>query len=931
MKKFYIFFLLLLLPTWMYAQIPTDSLVVYYPFNGDTIDHSGNGKDCSIVGNVTWGTDRFGNTTGAINFDECTRVERTNFPEIHRVDGQELSICYWFNPSRWEGPMSIVSNRDDPNGINWGSGREDLSGKIGLNTWEISNYSPSVNKWTFFVATISSDGTLKMYINGHLDTTHYSFSYRTYDPTVVQHLCIGSNPGFAECFSGLVDDVRLYNRALSGAEVLALFHEDDMVAYYPFNKNANDESGHDINGTVFGAVLTTDRFENDSSAYDFNGVDNQIAISTNFFNVGRQEYTITGWFNSHNVDQIQQTLFNTIPHGGVSVTLNYSNSGGTVDYFLSSHPEVTGWDICAEEHGTYSGYQNDQWYNFAFTKNGDLYTLYINGNLDDTLRSSIIPVNYMCGLRIGATYISPEYFNGKLDDFSIYSRALTEQEIKSLYGNYRQQIVSITDIPNDQGVKVRIKWNKIYLDSAGTAPQITSYGVWRKIPPGMSVTKRLPSPMSIMNDTLGVLYDYLGTVNATQSPSYNFVAQTLQDSSESGTNAETFLITAHTSDPNVYYISDAAMGYSVDNIAPSPVTSLAALWQTGPYVNVSWNPNQTDQDFHRYEIYKSTTKNFVPTLGLRIGSSINPEYQDADVTDGYRYYYQVLCVDHNGNHSQSPEVYTSGNPINRTVSLNNAWNMISVPLDVNDFSKPALYPMAISNAFQYDGTYKSADTLQIGKGYWIKVGTSQEHSMPGYLFNYVNINVKSGWNMIGSISEPVLVSNISSDPPEMTTSEYFEFNNSYQIATVITPGKGYWVKVENDGKLILSLSTIKSTTGKIKIIHNSELPPAPPEIISSEQMIPNEFILTQNYPNPFNPTTIVKYGLPEDANVTLSVFNTLGQEVGLLVSGFQKAGYHEVNFNAFGLTSGVYFYRIQAGEQNSGKAYTETKKLLLMK
>ena len=89
--------------------------------------------------------------------------------------------------------------------------------------------------------------------------------------------------------------------------------------------------------------------------------------------------------------------------------------------------------------------------------------------------------------------------------------------------------------------------------------------------------------------------------------------------------------------------------------------------------------------------------------------------------------------------------------------------------------------------------------------------------------------------------------------------------------------------------------------------------------------IPDHFLLSQNYPNPFNPSTTIKYALPQASHVSLSVFNILGQRVASLVDGRQEAGYHEVNFNASSLTSGVYFYRLQAGN------FVQTKKLILMK
>jgi hypothetical protein len=88
---------------------------------------------------------------------------------------------------------------------------------------------------------------------------------------------------------------------------------------------------------------------------------------------------------------------------------------------------------------------------------------------------------------------------------------------------------------------------------------------------------------------------------------------------------------------------------------------------------------------------------------------------------------------------------------------------------------------------------------------------------------------------------------------------------------------------------------------------------------------PTEFSLAQSYPNPFNPTTTIRYGLPRAARVRMEVFSIIGEKVALLVDGPQIAGYHEVTFNAAGLASGSYVYRIVAGD------YVATKKLVLLK
>jgi hypothetical protein len=90
-------------------------------------------------------------------------------------------------------------------------------------------------------------------------------------------------------------------------------------------------------------------------------------------------------------------------------------------------------------------------------------------------------------------------------------------------------------------------------------------------------------------------------------------------------------------------------------------------------------------------------------------------------------------------------------------------------------------------------------------------------------------------------------------------------------------------------------------------------------------VIPADFSLAQNYPNPFNPETTIEFGLPEDSKVTVTVFNVLGQVVTSLVDTEMPAGYHVVNWDAGETASGIYFYRIQAGE------YTATKRMVLMK
>ncbi len=93
----------------------------------------------------------------------------------------------------------------------------------------------------------------------------------------------------------------------------------------------------------------------------------------------------------------------------------------------------------------------------------------------------------------------------------------------------------------------------------------------------------------------------------------------------------------------------------------------------------------------------------------------------------------------------------------------------------------------------------------------------------------------------------------------------------------------------------------------------------------NELGLPKEFSLRQNYPNPFNPSTNIEFALPEQAEVSLKVYNLLGREIYTLVSEKMNAGNHKVEFNASGLSTGLYFYRIQAG------SFIQTKKMMLIK
>jgi hypothetical protein len=95
--------------------------------------------------------------------------------------------------------------------------------------------------------------------------------------------------------------------------------------------------------------------------------------------------------------------------------------------------------------------------------------------------------------------------------------------------------------------------------------------------------------------------------------------------------------------------------------------------------------------------------------------------------------------------------------------------------------------------------------------------------------------------------------------------------------------------------------------------------------IEVEIVAPSSFALEQNYPNPFNPSTTIRFSIPVETEVHLNVYNTLGQEVAEIINSRLKEGYHEIEFDAGTLTSGIYFYRLEA------EKFVDVKKMIIIK
>jgi endonuclease/exonuclease/phosphatase family metal-dependent hydrolase len=268
-----------------------------------------------------------------------------------------------------------------------------------------------------------------------------------------------------------------------------------------------------------------------------------------------------------------------------------------------------------------------------------------------------------------------------------------------------------------------------------------------------------------------------------------------------------------------------------------------------------------------------------------------------------------------------------------TSVMEDGWNLVSLPVMLVGTPIVEVYPASISEAYTFQSEYIVTDSMHHGVGYWLRFRGADSSVFADEPILDDTIPVRAGWNMIGSISSPVPVNTIFSNPSGLVTSRFFGYSNGYLIADTIMPGRGYWVKSDTDGVLILSSHLSANSAIHIRVVPTGELPPSPPSGQAQPGfLVPKVYTLEQAYPNPFNPSTTIRFQLPSDSRVTLKVYNLLGQVVATLVNKMERSGYKQVEWNASSFSSGIYFYHLEATSvANPGNSFTQVKKIVLLK
>ena len=436
------------------SYVPTNGLVGYWPFNGNANDESGNGNN-GVVNNCISISDRNNYSNSAYQFGNSSSINVSMTLQLFQLPTRTFSC--WF---RANGPQSggrIYETSFMNGGIAFYNGNV-------LDTWyaysqhccNINNINGgSLNQW-HHLASIADDvtGLTKVYLDGNLIATSdgYPAGGGCNIPSAWQwqqgfmKFGLGANN---ESFNGDIDDIAIYNRALTPQEITQLFTgqviptylpTNGLLGWWPFNGNANDESGNGNHGVVNGATLSSDRFGNANGAYSFDGISSKIqGLSNPQLNINNNR-TISVWFKSTSNIEEDQGIFgvsslNTNGHNGYYfylqstgklISLEDNWNGTTIGG--PSNP-TSGWSGAISNDSNYKN--SNVWHHLISIKKNDTTRLYIDGVLQN-INTNRLPSFNNSFLIWGYTNCNNQYFKGEIDDCALWDRALTDLEINNL-------------------------------------------------------------------------------------------------------------------------------------------------------------------------------------------------------------------------------------------------------------------------------------------------------------------------------------------------------------------------------------------------------------------------------------------------------------------------------------------------------------------
>ncbi|HNX88445.1 MAG TPA: C10 family peptidase [Paludibacteraceae bacterium] len=441
-----------------------NGLVAYYPFNGNANDASGNGNHGTVNG-ASLTTDRFCNANSAYNFAGISNPQTISVANSSTLQfSNAATFSFWISMNSYQGMDGWGSTTANGYHVIYAKDYDQccITGGIGgLSNGEFTAHcgtgpggiglgdtvsNSAINQWINITYVITTTN-VSIYANGNLiasQTGSMSFANSN-----TKNLWFGRLSSYWYPFNGKMDDIRIYNRALNLAEIQAIHNlgsgipSNGLVAQYPFNGNANDESGNGNNGIIQGNVISTsDRLGNANSAYEFPGVafnyiqvPDAASLHLNVFSLSAWIYSSTD-YGSGQVIQKNRDVDNG-HYGLYTTSIGATNLyGGINNTTAISQPTIGTWHMVS---GTVTGSTAKFYLDGQFVKDTTLSNPYVYSGSEPLA----IGMHYFSGVPSIWTYP----FKGKIDDILIYNRVLSDAEVLQIY----QSSNSVIGLPSAAG------------------------------------------------------------------------------------------------------------------------------------------------------------------------------------------------------------------------------------------------------------------------------------------------------------------------------------------------------------------------------------------------------------------------------------------------------------------------------------------------